>query len=140
VNRLFEGKDYGFIIDYRGIIGELNDAIDTYSALENEGFDREDVEGTLTDVSEEISLLPQRHTNVWEVFNEVGNQKDLEAMQRYLEPDDRRQRYYETLTLFTKTLQLALAMRSFRIELLFLVAVVVIILASLRLSFDEFVR
>ena len=140
MNRLFEGKDYGFIIDYRGIFGELNDAIDTYSALENEGFDREDVEGTLTDVSEEISLLPQRHINVWEVFNEVGNQKDLEAMQRYLEPDDRRQRYYETLTLFTKTLQLALAMRSFRIELLFLVAVVVIILASLRLSFDEFVR
>jgi len=117
VNRLFEGKDYGFIIDYRGIFGELNDAIDTYSALENEGFDREDVEGTLTDVSEEISLLPQRHINVWEVFNEVGNQKDLEAMQRYLEPDDRRQRYHETLTLFTKTLQLALAMRSFRIEL-----------------------
>ncbi len=61
VNRLFEGKDYGLIIDYRGIFGELNDAIDTYAALENEGFDKEDIEGTLTDVSEEIRLLPQRH-------------------------------------------------------------------------------
>ena len=77
VNRLFEGKDFGLIIDYRGIFGELNEAIDTYSALENEGFDPEDIEGTLTDITEEIKLLPQRHTNVWEVFKEVSNQKDL---------------------------------------------------------------
>lgn len=116
VNRLFEGKDYGLIIDYRGIFGELNDAIDTYAALENEGFDKEDIEGSLTDVSEEIRLLPQRHTNTWEVFKEVGNQSDLEAMQRHLEPEDRRQRFYETLSLFAKTLQLALANAKFQDE------------------------
>jgi type I restriction enzyme R subunit len=116
VNRLFEGKDYGLIIDYRGIFGELNDAIDTYAALENEGFDREDIEGTLTDVSAEIRLLSQRHTNVWEVFKEVSNQQDLEAMQRHLEPEDRRQRFYEALSLFTKTLQLALANARFQDE------------------------
>jgi len=116
VNRLFEGKDYGLIIDYRGIFGELNEAIDTYAALENEGFDPEDVEGTLTDISEEIKLLPQRHTNVWEVFKEVENQKDLEAMQRHLEPEDRRQRFYEVLSLFAKTLQLALANAKFQDE------------------------
>jgi len=116
VNRLFEGKDYGLIIDYRGIFGELNEAIDTYAALENEGFDREDVEGTLTDVSEEIRLLPQRHTNVWEVFKEVTNQKDLEAMQRHLEPEDRRQLFYERLATFAKTLQLALANAKFQEE------------------------
>ena len=116
VNRLFEGKDYGLIIDYRGIFGELNEAIDTYAALENEGFDAEDIEGTLTDISEEIKLLPQRHTNVWEVFKEVDNQKDLEAMQRHLEPEDRRQRFYEVLSLFTKTLQLALANAKFQDE------------------------
>ncbi len=116
VNRLFEGKDYGLIIDYRGIFGELNEAIDTYAALENEGFDAEDIEGTLTDISEEIKLLPQRHTNVWEVFKEVDNQKDLEAMQRYLEPEDRRQRFYEVLSLFAKTLQLALANAKFQDE------------------------
>lgn len=116
VNRLFEGKDYGLIIDYRGIFGELNDAIDTYAALENEGFDPEDIEGTLTDITEEIKLLPQRHTNVWEVFKEVENQKDLEAMQRHLEPEDRRQRFYEALALFAKTLQLALANARFQDE------------------------
>lgn len=116
VNRLFEDKDYGLIIDYRGIFGELNDAIDTYAALENEGFDPEDIEGTLTDITEEIKLLPQRHTNIWEVFKEAGNQKDLEAMQRHLEPEDRRQRFYEALALFAKTLQLALANARFQDE------------------------
>lgn len=116
VNRLFEGKDYGLIIDYRGIFGELNEAIDTYAALENEGFDPEDIEGTLTDITEEIKLLSQRHTNVWEVFKEVDNQKDLEAMQRHLEPEDRRQLFYERLAVFAKTLQLALANAKFQDE------------------------
>ncbi|MGH8498836.1 MAG: type I restriction enzyme subunit R domain-containing protein [Methylococcales bacterium] len=116
VNRLFEGKDYGLIIDYRGIFGELNEAIDTYAALENEGFDPEDIEGALTDVAEEIKLLPQRHTNIWEVFKDLQNQKDLEAMQRHLEPEDRRQRFYEMLASFAKTLQLALANAKFQDE------------------------
>lgn len=109
VNRLYEGKDYGLIIDYRGIFGELNEAIDTYAALEREGFDRGDVEGALTDVGEEIKRLPERHANLWEVFKEVANKKDIEAMQRHLEPEERRRRFYEVLSLYAKTLQLALA-------------------------------
>jgi type I restriction enzyme, R subunit len=116
VNRLFEGKDFGLIIDYRGIFGELNEAIDTYAALENEGFDPEDIEGTLTDITEEIKLLPQRHSNVWEVFKAVVNQKDLESMQLHLEPEDRRQRFYDCLAAFAKTLQLALANAKFQGE------------------------
>lgn len=82
--------------------------------LENEGFDLEDVEGTLVNVNAEISLLPQRQTNVWEVFKEVTNQQDLESMQRHLEAEDRRFRFYETLSLFAKTLQLALSNAQFQ--------------------------
>jgi type I restriction enzyme, R subunit len=33
VNRLFEGKDFGYIVDYRGVLGELNEAINLYDAL-----------------------------------------------------------------------------------------------------------
>jgi len=82
--------------------------------LDNEGFGPEDIEWTLTDITEEIKLLSQRHTNVWEVFKEVVNQKDLEAMQRHLEPEDRRQLFYERLAAFAKTLQLALANAKFQ--------------------------
>lgn len=107
VNRVFEGKSHGLVIDYRGIFGELNDAIDTYAALENEGFEREDVVGTITNTELEIKELAQRHTNVWEIFKEVQNKSDTESLQRHLEPIDRRQEFYKRLALFSKTLQLA---------------------------------
>jgi type I restriction enzyme, R subunit len=49
VNRVFEDKAYGLVIDYRGIFGEMNQALEIYAALEREGFDREDIEGALVD-------------------------------------------------------------------------------------------
>lgn len=114
VNRVAEGKSNGLIIDYRGIFGEINDAIDTYAALENEGFEKEDVEGTLVNVETEINELAQRHTNVWEIFKEVLNKNDIESMQRHLEPVSIRQDFYKRLTSFSKTLQLALSNSKFQ--------------------------
>ncbi len=109
VNRLWDGKEYGLVVDYRGIFGALNEAIDTYAALEKEGFDRADIENTIIDVSGEIEQLKARHANVWEVFKEVGNKADIEAMQLALEPEDIRERFYDALRLFANTLQLALS-------------------------------
>ncbi|MAI62040.1 MAG: restriction endonuclease subunit R [Micavibrio sp. TMED27] len=116
VNRLHEGKEYGLIVDYRGIFGELNEAIDTYRALEREGFDPEDIEGTITDVTEEIKKLPQRHTDLWQVFKEVENKNDIEALQRHLEPLDVREEFYEHLKEYAKTLQLSLSNSKFQDE------------------------
>ena len=107
VNRVFEGKPHGLVIDYRGIFGELNEAIDTYAALENEGFAIEDIEGTIVNTELEIKELAQRHANVWEVFKEVKNKSDTESLQRHLEPLDRRQDFYKKLTSFSTTLQIA---------------------------------
>jgi len=116
VNRLFEGKDYGLIIDYRGIFGQLNQAVDAYRALENEGFDIEDIEGTVTDISEEIEKLPQYHSDVWAVFNSVPNKNDIEALQQFLGPQDIRDDFYERLHGFSRTLQLALSNAKFQAE------------------------
>ena len=109
VNRLFEGKEYGLVVDYRGIFGELNEAIDMYAALENEGFDAEDIEGTITNVAKEIEKLSQRHSDVWGIFKEVGNKDDIESMQRHLEAKDIRDEFYERLGSYSRTLQLALS-------------------------------
>lgn len=108
VNRVFEGKDYGHVIDYRGIFGEMSDAIELYAALEREGFDLADVQGGIHDVKEELEKLPTRHAAVWDHFKEVRNKSDTEAMQQWLEPRDRREAFYEDLTAFAKNLQLAL--------------------------------
>ena len=114
VNRLFDGKDHGLVIDYRGIFGELNEAMQTYSELD--GFEAEEIEGTFTDVREEIEKLPELHTNVWAVFAGVVNKTDTEALQQHLRPEDVRQRFYDALNAFSKTLQLALSNVDFQLE------------------------
>ena len=106
VNRLFEGKEFGYIIDYRGVLGDLNAALDTYNALA--AFDTEDVAGIIADTSEEVKKLSLYHAALWDVFKEVPNKQDTEALERSLAPEDRRQQFYEALTAFARTLQVAL--------------------------------
>ncbi len=107
VNRLFEGKDFGYIIDYRGVLGELNAALTTYNALA--AFDTDDVAGIIADTSEEVGKLPLYHAALWDVFKEVKNKQDAEAFERFLEPEDRRQQFYEALTNFARCLKIALS-------------------------------
>lgn len=111
VNRIFEGKEYGLIVDYRGVLGELNEAMQTYNALE--GYDAEDVEGTVTDVSVEIEKLPGYYNALWDIFKTVPNPHDLEQMEEFLRPEDVRQKFYEVLNNFARTLQLALGSATF---------------------------
>jgi len=50
VNRLDgDDKDYGYIIDYKDLFGSLETAIDDYTSNAFDAFDKEDVEGLLTD-------------------------------------------------------------------------------------------
>jgi type I restriction enzyme R subunit len=111
VNRLFDGKDFGLVVDYRGIFGALDAAVKQYDALSD--FDQEDLEGTFTSIDEEVAKLKERHTNVWSVFNGVQNRQDLEAMQQWLRPEDVRHDFYEALNEFAKTLQLAMSSAKF---------------------------
>lgn len=116
VNRIFKGKDYGLVIDYRGIFGEMNEALELYAALEREGFEREDIAGSLVDVSEEIAKLPTCYAALWDVFKEATNKRDIEAMRQWLYPQDRRDAFYEALRAFAMTLQLALSNPRFQEE------------------------
>jgi type I restriction enzyme R subunit len=61
MNRICEGKEFGYIIDYYGIPGQLDEALTNYSALEE--FDEEDLTGTLTVIKDEIEKLPQIHSD-----------------------------------------------------------------------------
>ena len=106
VNRLFEGKPYGYVIDYRGVLGELNETLNVYDALA--GFDADDVAGAVTDVGEIIRSLPPLHSAVWAVFAPVANKHDAEQMERFLEPENVREQFYEALRAFARTLGVAL--------------------------------
>ena len=114
VNRVFSGKDYGLVIDYRGIFGEMNNALEIYAALEREGFDRDDIVGALLDVQAEIAKLPTYHAAIWDIFKGVSNLQDTESLQQWLHPADRRDDFYESIRNFAKTLKLALSNAQFQ--------------------------
>ncbi len=112
VNRLYEGKDHGLIVDYRGVLTRLGEALDLYNSFAGE-FDEADIAHAVQDISEETRRLPQRHSDVWDTFKAVPNKHDAEAMERALEPDADREGFYGRLSAFARTLQLALSSATF---------------------------
>jgi type I restriction enzyme R subunit len=108
VNRLHPGKDFGYIIDYHGVLTELHDALELYSALEGK-FDKEDLEGTLTNLSAELKSLPGLHDGVWDLFREIRNKKDEEAFELALEDPEKRDEFYSKVSKFCRILKMALS-------------------------------
>lgn len=105
VNRLEEGKDYGEIIDYYGLLTELDEALLTYSNIGD--FDESDIQDALVSAQEEIKKLPQLHSDLWEIFNGI-NKYDIEAYEQHLKYEDDRDKFYDKLSQYSKVLQLAL--------------------------------
>ncbi len=117
VNRLYDDdegtqpKDFGYIIDYAGVLGELDHAMTTYSALE--GFDEQDLAGALTSINEEVAKLPQRHGDLRDLFKEIKNQQDEEEYELLLADEKLRNQFYERLSDFAKTLSIAMSSDQF---------------------------
>ncbi|MFD1157935.1 type I restriction endonuclease subunit R [Roseovarius aestuarii] len=130
VNRLHEAKKYGLLIDYRGILRELDTAIRDYQDLAERtqgGYDIEDLEGLYNQVDTEYKRLPSLHDALWAHFAAVQNRQDLEQYRQILVPhfqndDDGvpydvrqkiREDFYASLSEFGMCLKIALSSRSF---------------------------
>jgi len=107
VNRIYPDKDYGYIIDYYGVLGALDEALEQYSSFAE--FDEADLQNTLTDIVEEIKKLPQKHSELWDLFKTVKNKKDAEAYQQLLRDEAIRVLFYDKLAAFARILKLALS-------------------------------
>jgi type I restriction enzyme R subunit len=111
VNRLYEDggteKQFGFIVDYEGLLGELDSALTTYSAFE--GYEAADLAGTVHDVREEIRKLPQLHDQLWDLFKPVRNKKDMEQFEQHLADEALRHEFYARLTAFSRCLHISLS-------------------------------
>ena len=114
VNRLYEFKEFGFIVDYASVLGELDKALTMYSVFE--GFDESDLVGTLTSISCEIEKLPTRYSDLWDIFKTVKHSYDEEAYEKLLADDGLREEFYSRLSEFSKTLGIALSSEHFLIE------------------------
>jgi type I restriction enzyme, R subunit len=121
VNRLYEDagdtggggrtKEFGYVIDYVGVLGELDEALTTYSALE--GFEEADLKGALASIHEQTRVVPQRHAELWDLFKTVKNRQDEEAFEQLLADEKLRADFYERLSAYAKTLGIALSSERF---------------------------
>ena len=107
VNRLYDGKDYGYIIDYRGLLGELDQALTSYASLS--GFDPEDITGAVIDVRSEIIKAKTCYTHLDDLFSSVKFKDDLESYVAVLEDVQKRDDFKEWLSQFARAFKLALS-------------------------------
>jgi type I restriction enzyme R subunit len=130
VNRLHDAKRHGLLVDYRGILKELDTAIRAYQDLETRtqgGFDATDLDGLYRQVSTEYKRLPALHEAMWSFFQGVANRNDPEQLRQALSPRiasdeaggpyDERQKlrddFSAAVTAFGLCLQTALSSHSF---------------------------
>lgn len=114
VNRVYPDKEFGYIIDYYGVIEKLDDALQMYSSFED--FDEEDLAGTIADISDEVKRLPQKHADLWDIFKTIANKRDAEAYQQLLKDEAIRLQFYDKLAAFAKCLKLSLSSIQFHKE------------------------
>jgi type I restriction enzyme R subunit len=111
VNRLFDQdgkeKEFGHIIDYQGLLGELDQALTSYNELA--GYEEDDLEDTVVSVTEEIRKLRTFHGEVWDVFQTVTNKLDMEALELFLGDEAIRHEFYARQKTFGRCLHIALA-------------------------------
>jgi type I restriction enzyme, R subunit len=129
VNRLHPKKKFGYLIDYRGILSELDTTIAKYQDLASRtqgGYDINDLAGLYNQMSTEYKKLPQLYKALWAIFANVKNKADIEQLRQVLVPklEDRngelvdvhlkiREDFYEALTAFASCLKVALQSASF---------------------------
>jgi type I restriction enzyme, R subunit len=111
VNRLHPGKPYGLILDYTSGIEASAPTAGIYGQLSE--FDPSDLESAVVQVQGRTDRLSRTHAHLRELFGTVERAHDPEACETHLRDETLRIRFYERLTLFARTLSLALSSTSF---------------------------
>jgi len=129
VNRLHSKKQFGYLIDYRGILKELDTTIEKYQDLAERtqgGFDIEDLKGLYNRMDTEYKKLPGLHSELWGIFASVKNKQDGPALRQALAPKvqdvdgklvdtnlKKRDDFYSALTVFSNCIKVALQSASY---------------------------
>ena len=111
VNRVYRDKEFGYIIDYNNVLKELDMALTMYDVLQD--FDEDDLAESLTSINEEADRLPQRHSDLWDIFRKIENRSDEEQYERLLADTELREEFYARLSEYAKTLAIALSSERF---------------------------
>ena len=105
VNRTYQGKEYGLIVDYAGITEYLAQSLKIFSGdlKPNE---------IMTNIEQEKTILENRHSKILAFFKEIKKDQDrakyLDACVLYLEPEDLRDKFINLVKLFNKSMDIVL--------------------------------
>ena len=108
VNRLCDGKDYGYIVDYRGLLGELDKALTMYQEAGLEEFNEEDIKSSVYYIDTEINNMFKAYEELKELFKDIKNKNDLEEYEVLLEDEKIRKDFYNKLCKFGSMLGIIL--------------------------------
>ena len=108
VNRLCDGKDYGYIVDYRGLLGELDKALTMYQEAGLEEFNEEDIKSSVYYIDTEINNMFEAYEKLKEIFKDIKNKNDLEEYEILLEDEKIRKDFYNKLCKFGSMLGIIL--------------------------------
>lgn len=108
VNRLCDGKDYGYIVDYRGLLGELDKALTMYQEAGLEEFNEEDIKSSVYYIDTEINNMFEAYEGLKELFKNIKNKNDLEEYEILLEDEEIRKDFYNKLCKFGSMLGIIL--------------------------------
>lgn len=138
VNRLHDSKQYGLLIDYRGVLATLDTGLPHFRNLDGQqaGFDSGDIDGMLQKIASRYLHLPELQQHLFalfglpeesdsSLFNETLREALREQLRQMLLPqsseDDfahsgdkqRRKNFYQSLEQYANCLHVALSSRSF---------------------------
>ncbi len=121
VNRVYKGKDFGLIVDYWGVFGKLNTAIDMYNDAESgfNQFDDCDIADAVYGPVDEKNKLFEAHKALLDMFTGVPKNASSNEWQKHLSDEQLRKEFYEKLRTFANLLNLALTNREIFIEVTF---------------------
>ena len=108
VNRLCDGKDYGYIVDYRGLLGELDKALTMYQDAGLEEFKEEDIKSSVYYIDTEINNMFEAYEDLKGLFKDIKNKNDLEEYEVLLEDEKIKKDFYDKLCKFGSMLGIIL--------------------------------
>ncbi|WP_324663921.1 type I restriction endonuclease subunit R [Haloarcula sediminis] len=97
VNRPYEDKNHGLIVDYYGVSDDLKEALAMFSA--------EDVERAMVPLEDKKPELEAAHNKAVAFFEDLD---DVEACLQSLEPDDRRVEFNNAFRRFSKLMDIVM--------------------------------
>ena len=104
VNRAYSGKDNGILIDYRGLLANLDNALNAYDKLAN--YDPQDIEDVVFDIKDKITEFKNAYEDLIQFLPELSLKEAYDICPPLLSDENKRKKFYELFLNYSKLLNI----------------------------------